>query len=156
MRPGERPGTQVCAHETASPTSDWEALMMHNLSPHRPMGTAHPGRATPEENRKALELAPLRRGGNTAWSHFSEFLEHALQLRRGVCWKHPQTASLSLPGWGWELLREWKEGLLQSRRAGNGKSQSCRPRSDTLPYCSPTQPCSGRCAKRCVFCYFGN
>lgn len=39
----------------------------------------------------------------------------ALQLGCGVWLKPPQRAWRSLPGWGWELVREWKEGLLQSR-----------------------------------------
>lgn len=151
MRPGERPETQVCAHEVASPTSSWEVLVMHIPSPHRPMETAHPGQSHPRRKQERIGIGTLGRGGEVETLHslisLSEFLEHTLQQGCGVCSKHPQTACLSLPGWGWELLREWKEGLLQSRRAGNGKSQSCRPRSDTLPHCSPTQPCNGKVCK---------
>lgn len=151
----------MCTHAVASPASSWEVLVMYALSPHRPMETEHPGQSHPRRKQERIGVGTLE----ARWKHctlsslslsLSEFLEHALQLGCGVCLKHPQTACPSLPGWGWERLREWKEGLLQSRRAGNGKSQSCRPRSDTLPHCSPAQPCSGRCAKRCVFCYFGN
>ena len=63
MRPGERPETQVCAHEVASPTSSWEVLVMHIPSPHRPMETAHPGQSHPRRKQERIGIGTLGRGG---------------------------------------------------------------------------------------------
>ena len=86
MRPGERPETQVCAHEVASPTSSWEVLVMHIPSPHRPMETAHPGQSHPRRKQERIGIGTLGGSGilsdDVSSNHHSLAAGYDLEIQR--------------------------------------------------------------------------